>query len=287
MFWFPSSRESVVVSGLNDPALMFVVPDARAGENGSGLEHGAPPGPEVIWNVEDGLTAGVPDHGVNDVCVVYAPHNAGVLSGARAVPKKCSSRSLNGSCGVFSNVVTSWPVTGSGVVCPASFTSTPAVGSSATRYSAISEPNGLSSGPAKFCGAARYTAPSSGSGSSGVLIVTVATFDASGHVGLLAFSRPICACEHACRPSAADGLSCTPAGSVTVVSFTSASASPAGFTVASWGTCRWTFNPVGVLPDVPSGCTSIDGLKSSLSQPDNGGKAEGSDTKLPGFSHEL
>ena len=51
---------------LNAPASMFVVPDSSVGENGSGSEHGAPFGPEAIWNVEDGVTAGVPDHGVID-----------------------------------------------------------------------------------------------------------------------------------------------------------------------------------------------------------------------------
>ena len=58
-----------------------------------------------------------------------------------------------------------------------SLISTPAFGSSATRYIATSEPNGLA-----FC-AARYTAPSSGSGSNGDLICTVPTFEASGQNG--------------------------------------------------------------------------------------------------------
>ena len=61
----------------------------------------------MILNSEDAETGAFPDHGVNDASVVYPPHNGGVDSGARLPPKKCSLRSSNGNCGVFSNVETS------------------------------------------------------------------------------------------------------------------------------------------------------------------------------------
>ncbi len=60
----------VVVSGVNEPALMFVVPEESDGENGSGLLHADPFGPETIGKVEVGLTGGVADHGVNVAVVV-------------------------------------------------------------------------------------------------------------------------------------------------------------------------------------------------------------------------
>ena len=65
------------------------------------------------------------------------------------------------------------------------------------------------------------------------MICTVATFDASGQAGDPGDARPICSSEHASSPSEAAGLNCTPAGSVTVVSFTSATARPLGFKLSS------------------------------------------------------
>ena len=71
MSWFPSSRPIVVVSGLKEPALMFVVPPVRDGENGRlAPGHGVPFGPEVMLNVEVELAASVPDHGAKDALVV-------------------------------------------------------------------------------------------------------------------------------------------------------------------------------------------------------------------------
>src|SRR5580693_1346541 len=98
---------------------MFVLPAVNDGSNGNGSAHGSPLGPLLTSNVEDDGTAGLPDHGAIDACVVYAPHNAGVAKGARLPPKKCSSRSSNGSCGVFLNVEINCPVPGSGWTSPA------------------------------------------------------------------------------------------------------------------------------------------------------------------------
>ena len=84
-------------------------------------------------------------------------------------PKKCSSASSNGSCGLFFERRDDLPRRSvERALRPASFTSVPDTGSSATMYIATRLPNGFASW------AARYTAPSSGFGSSGVLILTVA-----------------------------------------------------------------------------------------------------------------
>src|ERR1700682_4595852 len=154
---------------------MLVVPAVKLGSNGNGLRHGPPSGPVLISNVEDDSTAGLPDHGSIDATVVYEPHNAGVPNGALLPPKKCSLKSSNGNCGVFLNVETNWPVTGSGTTSPASFTRDPETGSSTYTYKATREPNGFA-----FC-AAKYAAPTSEFGNSGVCISTVPTLDASGH----------------------------------------------------------------------------------------------------------
>src|SRR6185312_11939628 len=115
------------------PACTLEVPAVSVGENGNGLEHALPLGPEVMSNVEDGVTGAPPDHGEIDATVVYEPHGPGVLNGARSPPKKCSFRSSKGSCGVSLKVETSCPVTGSGFTSPATLTSTPETGSLATR----------------------------------------------------------------------------------------------------------------------------------------------------------
>lgn len=52
MLCWPSSRLIDVNSGVNDPALMFVVSDASEGANGSGLLHELPFGPVVMSNSE-------------------------------------------------------------------------------------------------------------------------------------------------------------------------------------------------------------------------------------------
>src|ERR1700683_1853934 len=170
MFWSPFGRESVVVSSLNDPALTFVLPDSSEALNGNeepGQE--PPPAPEVIanWPWED--TGSLPDHGANDAFVVYVPQCAGVASGARSPPKKCSSASSKGSCGWLANVERicpgARPVTPGSPPSstePGSLTRMPASLSSATRYCATCFENGFCGKPAKFCGDARYTKPSSG-----------------------------------------------------------------------------------------------------------------------------
>src|SRR6185312_13113153 len=106
----------------------------------------------------------------------------------------------------------------------------PDTGSSAMRYNATSDPNGF-----WFC-AARYTSPVNGFGNNGLLISTVATFDASGHDGAASTDSETCGSEHANNPSAAAGFNATPAGSATVVFFTSASPSPSASKLTSWGT---------------------------------------------------
>ena len=71
MFCWPSSRPIVVTSGLNAPALMFVIPAVNDGLNGR-LEpgQGLPCGPLVMSNVEVLSTGAFPDHGVNTAVVV-------------------------------------------------------------------------------------------------------------------------------------------------------------------------------------------------------------------------
>src|ERR1700729_1633104 len=151
---------------------MLLVPDCSVGANGSVLSDWSPGGfghgvvcgplavwacgPEVIGKLEVASVAGVADHGASTASVVYVPHNAGVTSGARSVPKNSNFRSLNGNAGVFSNVETICPVTGLGTAFPATFTNTPAIGSSATKYIDTRLLKGFScSAPAnvKFCGA--------------------------------------------------------------------------------------------------------------------------------------
>src|SRR6185437_3904389 len=108
---------------------MFVEPAVNSGLNGNGSRQGALFWPEVIWKVDDGVEAGLPDHGSIDALVVYAPHNGGVVKGARAPPKKWISKSSNGSWGVFLKLDTNWPVCSSGTTSPASLTNVPDTGS--------------------------------------------------------------------------------------------------------------------------------------------------------------
>src|SRR5580693_1639289 len=199
---------------------MFVVPAVNDGLNGRGLAQGLPLGPELTSNVEEDGTGGLPDHGAIEALVVYAPHNAGVANGARSPPKKCSSKSSNGSCGVFSNVETNWPVIGSGWTSPASLIKIPDFGASATIYIATNEPKGFASCEAK------YTAPTNSSGNTGVLMLTVPIREASGQDGPLSLSSAISLSEQEVNPSAAAGFKATPSGNVTVVSFTLASDKP-------------------------------------------------------------
>jgi hypothetical protein len=94
----------------------------------------APPeGDCVVSNESDGVASGPKAgavHGVIAVVVVWVPHTAGVRKGARAPSKKSSLKSSKGSWGLPETIVLSWPVTGSKLTLPASFTTTPDCGSS-------------------------------------------------------------------------------------------------------------------------------------------------------------
>jgi hypothetical protein len=66
MLCWPSARVISVVSGVNPPATTLVACAVADGENGSGAEHAAPWGPEVMGNAEE-APDGVPeDQVVND-----------------------------------------------------------------------------------------------------------------------------------------------------------------------------------------------------------------------------
>src|SRR5580693_350141 len=240
---------------------MFVLPAVNDGLNGNGSAHELPLGPLLTSNVEDDGTAGLPDHGAIDALVVYAPHNAGVANGALSPPKKCNSRSSNGSCGVFLNVDTSCPVTGSGCTSPASLINKPALTSSATMYIATNEPKGFASCEAK------YTAPTNSSGNTGVLMLTVPIREASGQDGPLSLSSAISLSAQEVNPSAAAGFKATPSGNATVVSFTLASDKPVATRLSSWGTCTFTVNPDGVLAASLSGATLMLGSNPNRLQP--------------------
>lgn len=79
--------------------------------------------------------------------------------------------------------------------------------------------------------------------------------------------KPICASEQAPRPSAPEGLTVTPAGSVTVVSLMLELERPFAPRLTSWGTRTCTERPVGVLAELTSGWASIEGSKASRLQP--------------------
>ena len=109
---------------MNPPAWSVVAPAIIAGVNGSG--DGARrcrPGRCSIAKLLDGAAASLGAlHGVKSAFVVYVPHAVGVASAACAPPLKDSLKSVNGSCGVFSNVVVSWPVVSFRCTSPTSFT---------------------------------------------------------------------------------------------------------------------------------------------------------------------
>ena len=111
---------------------MFVLPAWNVGlERQRVRARRVPFGTARDLELEEDSTGGLPDHGVNDALVVYVPHNAGVASGAREPPKKWSSRSSNGRCGVFFERRDE--LAGHRVracTCPANLTSTPDTGSS-------------------------------------------------------------------------------------------------------------------------------------------------------------
>ncbi len=136
----PSLRANDSTNGLNEPAALLTVPAAN-----DGAKPLAQPEP-IVNGRTNGLT-GEPGcaQEANDALAAYWPHVAGVASAARSPLKKWSFMSSNGSCGFSSKVAVSWPVAGSAVTFPASFSTTPLCGSSMTMYSASSELNGFAS----------------------------------------------------------------------------------------------------------------------------------------------
>src|SRR4029077_6860677 len=106
--------------------------------------------------------------------------------------------------------------------------------------------------------------PLSVSGSSGVTASTVPTFEASGQLAAAWLLRSICAGEHASRPSAAEGFTTIPGGSVTTASLKCDSASPFGTSL--WGTRRSASRPVGEFAPLAWGVIVSEGLKSSRLQ---------------------
>jgi hypothetical protein len=95
------------------------------------------------WRGSDGA-----DQGARSASAVKVPQSGGLESGAVAPWLNLSENLLNGSCGLPLNVVVSWPVAGSGVTWPASFTITPFWGTLATMYSASRLLKGLLCGEA-------------------------------------------------------------------------------------------------------------------------------------------
>src|SRR5258707_11358291 len=103
----------LTVKGVNAAPWLFTAPAWKLGLNGCGFAHGEPPGPEVMLNssgLSRLLTAGVPDHGVKDACVVNVPQERGVAIEARGPLKSSSSSSSKGSCGALGSVFGMRPV---------------------------------------------------------------------------------------------------------------------------------------------------------------------------------
>ena len=106
-----------------------------------------------------------------------------MLTEPRGPPNNSIFKSSKGTCGVFVKLVATRSVLSFNSPLPASFTSTPDTGSSATIYNDTNEPNGFRPASPFGAGAARYTEPSNSCESNGVLIRTSPTFEASGHDG--------------------------------------------------------------------------------------------------------
>src|SRR5207245_1823892 len=133
---------------------------------------------------------------------------------------------------------------------------------------------------------------------------TTPTFAASGQKGSVGVNsgtgvpgsnspkplKPAAPSEHASSPFAADGLSRTPWGSVRVVAFTAAAASPLSDRVDSWFSFTSTVSPLGVLPACVPGITLNSKANGSASQPSSGWVAasasEALSAKTPGALHE-
>ena len=181
--WSASGRVIVSVNGVNAPAWMFVVPAWNPGLNGCGSAHGAP-----LRSRRDFKARGRRHRRVSRprrkrrLSSCRCRIGPASLSGARSPPKKCNSASSKGSCGVSrtsSIELTRHRIQGDLPWELYEHTRDRVSARRDTSPQAIR--NGFSSGPSiKFCGAAKYIAPSSAFGKSGVLIFTVATFDASG-----------------------------------------------------------------------------------------------------------
>src|SRR4029079_932875 len=167
------------------------------GANGIGLA-------QPVMSNDDGGLAVWPLHAVTVDPAVNVPHDCGFASTARGPLKNVSVRLSNGSCGRSSNTVVRWPVLGSGVTLPPSWSSVPGP------ESTMKIRNGLLA-----VGAPKYSEPVSGLGWSGLVIETLPIFGASGHVAGSSDVAPSCASEQRASPSAAGGASATPSGSVT------------------------------------------------------------------------
>src|SRR5215218_4604181 len=107
--------------------------------------------------------------------------------------------------------------------------------------------------------------PVSGSGSTGVSMVTFPSFDESGHDGALVVSSAICAGEHAPSPAADDGDTVKPSGNVIATMRTCAVDRPSGS--LDCGTLRSTLNADGASATRDSDLTSIVGANGKLSHP--------------------
>src|ERR1700733_4937393 len=133
--WEPSSRVTLNANGENVPANGVIVPACKPGVFGncaSLAAHAPPVGLEVTENALalDTVAPSGAVHRTSCAVVGYSTHVEGVVSVALGPPKKSKCRPENGSCGLFRNVAFHCPVTGSGTTFPASFTTTPATGSS-------------------------------------------------------------------------------------------------------------------------------------------------------------
>src|SRR4029077_18634423 len=114
--------------------------------------------------------------------------------------------------------------------------------------------------------------PVTGTSSSGVLIVTVPSFELSGHVGWLVLLSAVCTELHAPSPFAEDGFTRTPAGSVTVAVLRSDWETTSGSSVC--GTVRSKPNPVGAPALEPAtGWAFKAGSNGTFSHPSTGSGA--------------
>ena len=190
--WSPSGCAMFRLNGVSAPAVVLVLCALNPGANGSEPDGHAPP-PRTVADRESGIGGhrpadrarrGFGSRPWRERCLARvgaAERGRGQRSAGSA--EQFERQFFEGTCGVFLKVVVACRVFSFRVASPASLTSTPETGSSATMYSATSESNGFWPVSPLGAGAARYTAPSSSWGSSGVLMCTSPTLEASGQVG--------------------------------------------------------------------------------------------------------